>query len=276
VGASGRQAAVKIVLGFALLAAVAGYLAFRRFSRRLDRIRRSEDARKAAFQKRLIEGGLNAELDYIVAQLDREIEEHAPRGAAPAEPRAERIRELRAVLLKNRDHEPVPFDVETAVAKEIASWTSQNIHGTIEHVPLGESFDVRGSEELFRWAVGELISNTLAHGAGWSRIVLRLERGADDEIVLSFSDDGDGPDVMEVARLYGAFTPRVDSAGPGLGLFAIRSIVERMRGSISASPGEGGGLTHTIRLPRRAEVRSDLPSIARIAAGYAEGGRPSA
>lgn len=267
---------MKIVLGFALLAAVAGYLLFRRFSRRLDRIRRSEDARKAAFQKRLIEGGLNAELDYIVAQLDREIDRRAPGADAMAERRAERIRELRAVLLRNRDHEPVRFDVEAAVAKEIASWRSQNLDGTIEHVPLGDGFEVRGSEELFRWAVGELISNTLAHAAGWSRIVVRLEPGAADEVVLSFSDDGDGPDVMEVARLYGAFTPRVDSAGLGLGLFAIRSIVERMRGSISASPGERGGLTHTLRLPRRPEARSELPSIARSATGSGAGhGRPS-
>lgn len=256
---------MKIVLGIVLFLAVAGYLTFRRFSGRLDRIRKAEDARKAAVQKRLIEGGMNAELDYIVAQLDREIESLSPGAGTPAERRAERIRELRAVLLRNRDHEPAPFDVADAVAKEIASWRSQNLDGTIEHVALEGALEIRGSEELFRWAVGELISNTLAHGEGWSRIVVRLERGAEGEVVLSLGDDGDGPDVMEVSRLYGSFTPRIDSAGPGLGLFAVRSIVERMRGSISASPGERGGLTHTVRLPLRAQARIELPSIARIA-----------
>jgi len=267
---------VEILLGVALVLAVAGYVLFRRFSGRLNRIRKAEDARKAAFQKKLIEGGMNAELDYIVAQLDREIASLPPGADTPAERRAERIREMRAVLLRNRDHEPAAFDVVDAVAKEIASWRSQNLDGTIEHVAPEGPLEIRGSEELFRWAVGELISNTLAHGQGWSRIVVRLERGDNDDVVLSFSDDGDGPDIMEVSRLYGSFTPRIDSPGPGLGLFAVRSIVERMRGSISASPGARGGLTHTVRLPRRAQARIELPSIARIADESGDGGLPSA
>ncbi len=261
---------MKVVLGIFALMAVLGFLAFVRISRRFDRIRKTEDSRKAETQRRLVEGGLNAELDYIVAQLDHQLQQitDSPNDAGAG--RAHRLHELREILLDNRDREPRRFDASAALAEEIAAWRTQSLEGSLEFVPApADAPHAIGTPALFRWAVRELICNTRAHAGSWSRIVIRLEPDESQGTVLSFTDDGEGPDLTAVSRLYGAFTPRIDSSGPGLGLFAVRSIVESMGGSIHASPGKDGGLTHTVLFPSRIDTESRLPSIARLPSDHA-------
>ena len=255
---------MKVFLGILAVVAVLGIVGFVRISRRFDRIRKSEDTRKAERQRQLVEGGLNAELDYIVNQLDRELEQGESRPDAVDADHARRLRELREVLLDNRDRVPQPFDAAAAVAEEISACRALDLEGILEFVPpTADASRVVGTPVLFRWAVRELVSNTLAHAGAWSRIEIRLEPDDSEGTVLSVADDGEGPDLMAVSRLYGPFTPRIDSSGPGLGLFAVRSIVESMGGSIHASPGSDGGLTHTLQLPSHLDQESRLPSIAR-------------
>jgi signal transduction histidine kinase len=60
--------------------------------------------------------------------------------------------------------------------------------------------------------------------------------------------------AYEVDRLFEPFrrlnTDRIESAkGAGLGLSIVRSVVNAHRGSVYATPRQGGGLIITVRLP---------------------------
>lgn len=237
---------MKFLLGIVVVLLLAATVVIVILARRIERARRALDAKKAAVQKRLREHGGDAELEYIVMEIDRALEDVQGGDEAAS---ADRLRELKTVIQKNHSSRPAPFDAAGACADVVEAWRRQVPD---EEIVFSRSVDgaieVSGDPDLFRWSLRELFSNVVAHGGPWSRIAVEL--GSDDgAVLLSFTDDGEGPDLTMISRLYGAFTPRIESDGPGLGLFAVRAIVEKMGGSVKASPGDGGGLRHTVRLP---------------------------
>jgi signal transduction histidine kinase len=256
---------MKLLLVILLVLLLAASVVIFRLARRIEWARKALAAKKAVKQDRLRQGGLTAELDYIVEQIDRELAGESDVDEPASASRTERLRELKTVLVRNHESEPTAFDAAGATADVVEAWRRQAPDGEIAFsLPSRQATEVAGDPDLFRWSLRELFSNVLAHGGAWSRIAVGLDC-ADGAAVLSFTDDGEGPDLTTTSRLYGSFTPRIESEGPGLGLFAVRSIVEKMGGSIKASPGDDGGLSHTVRLPlsdagragvRRSEVAS--------------------
>jgi len=106
----------------------------------------------------------------------------------------------------------------------------------------------------FRQLVVNLVLNAVqaSEGAGGG-IELRLASDGRD-LLLTVEDRGQGlsPDVL--ARLFEPlFTTR--SSGTGLGLALCRRVVEKHRGTISASNRAGGGASFTVRVPREVEVQ---------------------
>jgi len=237
---------MKFLLGILVVLLLAATVAIFILARRIERARTALDAKKAAVQNRLREHGGDAELEYVVMEIDRALE--GVNGGDQAAS-ADRLRELKTVILKNHAARPTPFDAAGACDDVVEAWRRQVPH---EEIVFSRSVDgpieISGDPDLFRWSLRELFSNVVAHGGPWSRIAVEL--GSEDgSAFLSFTDDGEGPDLTMISRLYGPFTPRIESEGPGLGLFAVRAIVEKMGGSVKASPGDGGGLRHTVRLP---------------------------
>jgi signal transduction histidine kinase len=244
-------AVAKIVLGMLVILLIVAAVVIYRLARRIERARTALDAKKAAYQQSLREGGGDAEIEFVVTEIDRTLANGSDDdGDDDARARrAERLQELKTVLLRSRAARPTPFDAAGACADVVEAWRRQvpDEEITFEPPAAGKA-EVVGDPDLFRWALREMFSNVVAHGGAWDRIAVEL--GSEDGVaLLSFSDDGEGPDLTTTSRLYGAFTPRRESGGPGLGLYAIRAIVERMGGSIEASPGDDGGLRHRLRLP---------------------------
>jgi signal transduction histidine kinase len=216
----------------------------------VERVRKSATEARTAREKRIREQGLPAEMEYVVRQIDREIERQLLPGET-ADPRlAKRLDELRSILLRNHEARFVPVPVAALFQEETASFRA-TVPGqavVCEGPDSGARLRIPGDPDLVRWALRELFANVRAHGDGWSRVEIGIER-RNDAVAIRMEDDGAGPDPTAVPRLYGAFTPRIGSKGPGLGLFAVRTIIERMGGSIHASPGKRGGLAHTVLLP---------------------------
>jgi two-component system, OmpR family, sensor kinase len=99
-----------------------------------------------------------------------------------------------------------------------------------------------------RQALGNLVDNSLRHGAG--EIVLR-SRGASEAIELEVSDEGPGFTPEITARAFDRFA-RGDrartSGGAGLGLSIVRTIAEAHGGGAVILPGRGA--TVRVSLPR--------------------------
>jgi len=99
-------------------------------------------------------------------------------------------------------------------------------------------------------SLGALISNALEAGGG--NIVVRAAReGA--QAVFSVTDNGHGmpEDVLRrIAEPF--FTTKQPGEGMGLGTFLVRTLAERLGGSLSYDSSPGRGTTVTLRLPLNA------------------------
>lgn len=75
--------------------------------------------------------------------------------------------------------------------------------------------------------------------------------GAPPEYAIVLSDDGEGIEPEELARVFRPFyTTKGRGGGSGLGLSAALRILQKHGGTIDAdSPGKGRGATFTVRLP---------------------------
>lgn len=92
-------------------------------------------------------------------------------------------------------------------------------------------------------------------------IRIRPENGG-DRIVLEVTDTGAGMDGETMARIFEPFFT-TKSVGRGMGLAAIRGIVENHGGEIRASSRPGEGSTFTVFLPASVERRKSVRHASR-------------
>lgn len=117
-----------------------------------------------------------------------------------------------------------------------------------------EPLSARGDHSLLLEAVDNLIGNAVKHTRAGGSIVCEAAviRG---EAVIRVIDEGPGLSEVDLARAFRPFT-RLSSVGDGsrtshgLGLWIVRLIVERHRGSVDAdNRRDGRGAEFSIRLP---------------------------
>jgi signal transduction histidine kinase len=102
--------------------------------------------------------------------------------------------------------------------------------------------------------VDHLLSNAFKFGAGKP---VRISVGAAGRSgVLVVRDEGIGIAAADQARIFGPFERAVSErnyAGFGIGLWAVRRIVEAHGGSVEVESAEGRGAAFTVRLPTSPE-----------------------
>ena len=103
-----------------------------------------------------------------------------------------------------------------------------------------------------RERIFEVISNLLANAIKFTpegEIVIMLERGDENSIIVSIQDSGRGIGEDILPRLFTKFATNSET-GTGLGLFIAKSIVEAHGGKIWAKNNEGKrGATFSFSLP---------------------------
>jgi len=114
---------------------------------------------------------------------------------------------------------------------------------------------VVGDPEDLRTAMMNILDNAVKYSvAGAVKIAVRLQRDG-EQVEISVRDNGRGIPQADLKRVFKRFY-RVSDAGSkvkgtGLGLFIVKSIIERHGGTVKAeSSGAGSGTTMRIRLPR--------------------------
>ena len=120
----------------------------------------------------------------------------------------------------------------------------------------GQSAQVAGDADELRGAVSNLLDNAVKYSD--KNVHLSVELAALDQknIAVSIADQGIGIPPTQLKRIFKRFyrvPGRVMARfkGTGLGLFIVRSVIEKHGGKVFAeSPGPGQGSTFTIQLPR--------------------------
>jgi signal transduction histidine kinase len=113
---------------------------------------------------------------------------------------------------------------------------------------------VMGDADELRVAITNLLDNAVKYSPEGVRISAEL-LAQGGELLVRVSDQGIGIPPADLKRIfkrfYRAAWGRTGIKGTGLGLFIVRTIVRKHRGSVSAdSKGEGKGTTITVRLPQ--------------------------
>lgn len=118
---------------------------------------------------------------------------------------------------------------------------------------------VMGEADELRSVLSNLIDNAVKYSGGTVDVSVVIEPVSDKRLALRVKDQGIGIPHSQLNRIFKRFY-RVPGhvvrriKGTGLGLFIVRSIVEKHGGRVFAeSEGEGTGSTFTILLPRVGE-----------------------
>lgn len=122
--------------------------------------------------------------------------------------------------------------------------------------PEAEDARVMGDADELRAAVLNLLDNAIRYSDKGVHISVNVSTPDEKRVAVRITDQGIGISSTQLKRIFkrfyrvqGAFMSRVK--GTGLGLFIVRSVIEKHGGRVFAeSEGLGHGSTFTILLPR--------------------------
>ena len=120
----------------------------------------------------------------------------------------------------------------------------------------GDTARVAGDADELRGAVSNLLDNAVKYSDKKVHLSVELASLDQKNIAVSIADQGIGIPATQLKRIFKRFyrvPGRVMARfkGTGLGLFIVRSVIEKHGGKVFAeSAGPGQGSTFTIQLPR--------------------------
>ena len=137
-----------------------------------------------------------------------------------------------------------PVDLDCTIREEIDAFPDVAIEFLGAHRPVW-------ADDLLGEVFSNLIQNAVRFGGSSVRIIIRVEDYDDESVLISVEDTGPGiPDPMKESIFYRFERGWAEGCGGGLGLFIVRTLIERYGGKI--------------RVEDRIEGRSDLGAAFRI------------
>ncbi|HET7568028.1 MAG TPA: HAMP domain-containing sensor histidine kinase [Gaiellaceae bacterium] len=203
---------------------------------------------------------LRAELELALRRpRSREELEDAVRSAAEETERLSRLAQD-LLLIARADQAPLPLRRERVPAEELLATVAARF--AAHAGSLGRELHVAPSDLVVdadpgrvEQALGNLVANALAHGAG---AVSLAAEGADGTVELHVRDEGPGLAPEFLGRAFDRFSRadesrgRSDSSpgGAGLGLSIVETVARAHGGSAGLRNRPGGGADAWIALPR--------------------------
>ena len=118
--------------------------------------------------------------------------------------------------------------------------------------PLPSSYaDVCADPERLSQCLTNLVENALKYSPAAQPIELALSSET-DQVVLHVFDHGAGVPAAEREQIFGRFvrgSGSADTSGHGIGLAVVKTLMDRMGGSVSVGDTPGGGADFQLRLP---------------------------
>jgi two-component system, OmpR family, phosphate regulon sensor histidine kinase PhoR len=127
----------------------------------------------------------------------------------------------------------------------------------IKYSDLGGDFEAFANVARLHQVFQNLIENAIKYCKNETNGVCPVGisiRSENDQIEIKISDAGIGIPQQEKDKIFERFyrasnAVRVESAGTGLGLYIVKSVVDRLGGSVRFESKEGQGTTFFLRLP---------------------------
>ncbi|MDD2473375.1 MAG: PAS domain S-box protein [Methanoculleus sp.] len=183
--------------------------------------------------------------DLLLETLGEEAAPYARKIQSSIRKSAEIIGNVTTIRRIHHDSPDIgPVDLGAVIRKEAAAFPGV----TIEFG--GASCQIWG-DDLLPEVFTNLIRNAVRFGGSGVRVAIRVEEYDGESVLVSVEDTGPGiPDGMKESIFHRFERGRVDGCGDGLGLFIVRTLIERYGG--------------TIRVEDRVEGRPDLGAAFRF------------
>ncbi len=153
-----------------------------------------------------------------------------------------------------------PISTENLMWDLVRDWkeAAEQAGLSIQVQILDRDMYVLGDERRLRWAIGNLIDNSVKYSLPGGEIMLRLERSKRNSASFMVSDTGVGISTEDLPLVWRRFfrgVPRtpdgkvLDVPGTGQGLYIARKVIEAHGGSIRLESRAGYGTTVYFTLP---------------------------
>ena len=154
-------------------------------------------------------------------------------------------------------HQDVVFDDVVVAARELIEPLIAQRGQRIEVETSGAIPVVRGDQQRLAQVLVNLLANANKFAPPDSTIRIGAHGGDDGGLVFFVEDEGVASPAIEDARMFDQFRRTSgdadrDESGIGLGLYIVRSIVERHAGTVRLERTEQGRTRATVELPREA------------------------
>jgi len=175
-----------------------------------------------------------------------------------------------------------PVDLGILADEVVASlfpYAAEHDVELLADVETGSNLTVNGAEASLRRACTALIDNAVGHTPPHGHIVVRVFH-SDELVCVAVSDDGEGLDPTDGARLTERFARGEHAPGRGrrfgLGLALVAEVVRAHDGTLDISGSPGQGATFTMMIPALSRVDRGGPDRDRDDMdGVGSGGAPS-
>lgn len=135
--------------------------------------------------------------------------------------------------------------------------TRHNLDETaIKLTGTSDELKISGDRAELQTAFINLLDNAVKYSPEHPKISVRVKNSSDKKVQIFIKDNGIGLDSGELKRIFKRFyrvgnLSTQEKKGTGLGLFIVKSIIQKHGGKISAdSRGEGKGSTFIVQLPK--------------------------
>lgn len=161
---------------------------------------------------------------------------------------------LKIIKIKNYPPEQAAIDFNPLIDEIIESLMHQASFASAEFVVnnnLKTSF--HSDPDLIRSIIQNLIENSVKYQTRLRKPIVKIQIDeTEEDLVLRVDDNGRGIDEKIKDKIFDIFyRGDISSKGSGLGLYIVKSAVEKFNGTVSVENKAQGGSVFTITLPKK-------------------------
>lgn len=152
-------------------------------------------------------------------------------------------------LLMEADSDPEPVALTPVLTRQIDAVRSSDRSISVTRVGKPDEALVL-ADEMLKSVFRNLLRNAVVHNDGDSPSIRVSTEALPGRVRVAVADDGPGvPDDLK-RTVFDEGTQGIDSDGTGLGLYLVRTLVDRYGGAVWVEDSESGGARFVVELPR--------------------------
>lgn len=176
------------------------------------------------------------------------------------------IRHINSVFeIKKRDLEFENFNLRSMAEKVIVELKDFYPEENIEYIlDLADDLEIKSDKDFIQIIIFELLKNSIIYKSKTEpRPFIKLTAAVlSNKLTIYVTDNGIGINSANEMKIFEMFQRATEtSQGSGLGLYIVKSILDRLKGKISLLKKTEPGTTFEIRIPLKGEATSANPYL---------------